>query len=216
MFGKKLLVAIASVASLTLACGEANFTDRRKGGTESDESLELTSKKQAQQQDYNALLKQATSHFNLKGGSAPKKTVNADNVLAALNKKLPSSSPKAEKPAEPKKSASLNLAGTQTSQTITPEQICAGFGYVAGTPEYDACVANVTATIGTGIIDWTYDPEIPAVRVTQFPLTIPGYAPGMCVYARISLLAIGIACGNASGGAWAGCDIWNGCGSGYF
>lgn len=56
-------------------------------------------------------------------------------------------------------------------------------------------------------------------RYAVFPVNIEGIAVGTCLYLQ-SPYVFGLACYGTSyagtGGAYAGCDIWNGCGSGYF
>lgn len=56
-------------------------------------------------------------------------------------------------------------------------------------------------------------------RYAVFPVNIEGFAVGTCLYLQ-SPYVLGLACYGTSyagtGGAYAGCDIWNGCGSGYF
>lgn len=58
-----------------------------------------------------------------------------------------------------------------------------------------------------------------SARYAVFPVNLEGIAIGTCLYLQ-SPYVLGLACYGTSyagtGGAYAGCDIWNGCGSGYF
>lgn len=80
------------------------------------------------------------------------------------------------------------------------------------------CVNNLSTYLGqNGIfIDGTVYGPVYSV----FPVSVPGALQGTCLSIYIPPLAVGLACvgnaGTAFGGAWAGCTVFDGCGSGTF
>lgn len=223
--------AVWATVSLALTlvgsgCGTSKLDLRQGSGDESStDDLSLsksapTATLSAAEDAYkNELTKQILTQLEARQGSGKQadlkvngKAVSSDEItnFLTLNKNAGVKRSGQMVNLVPQKS-SFGLANTCTSNQQTVTETCQAL-FPSDPVGYEQCVATLSTQVGeTGSTKCTG-------TVFSFYYMKPA-APGMpaCVYARVSMLAVGVACGvPGQYGYWAGCDVWNGCGSGEF
>jgi hypothetical protein len=215
-------IAAIVVSMVVIGCSQDEVNDRGSrinapaaAASESETTFELSSNRNQLRtamlnSNAQAMLSglQRNVFSRVKSGTQPKLNLNLDSEVMKQFNKISRANVSLSS-----RSAGLSLAKA-SSQTLTAEAFCATYFDPSTNPQYSVCVTNFKSYFPNGIFIGTVDSDLPAISTAVFPLVLPGYGSGICVYARISVLAVGIACGNATGGVWAGCDVWYGCGSG--
>lgn len=162
-----------------------------------------------------AKINQAIVNAIAKSSRYAKKSAVPQNYsdAAAVNKLVPML-PGKYKNGKPQASFSTapNLVGDPLPGIVS---LCTA-AYPGDPAQQQQCIADAMATLGANGV---YTGSVGYVKYAVFPLTIPYYGSGECLYLGSPYL-IGLACYGSSvdgvGGVYAACDIWNGCYSGYF
>lgn len=132
------------------------------------------------------------------------------NTVNALLKQLPGKLGKA-------KVANVSALSVNKPSDIFPAivNLCK-LAYPTDPNQQQQCIADIDSQL---IAKGVFAGKLPYGRYAVFPVQLDGIAVGTCLYLQ-SPYVFGVACYGTSaagtGGAYAGCDIYNGCGSGYF